>query len=148
NIYVKNSEGEMAPVTSYVKLKKVYGPQFISRFNLYNAITIRGSAAQGYSSGQAVDAVKEVFNNKVSDDYGYAFTGLSRQQNKNAGTEILIYGIILVFVYFLLSALYESYLIPWSVILSLPIGLAGSYFFAMIFGVDNNVYLQIAAIVL
>jgi HAE1 family hydrophobic/amphiphilic exporter-1 len=148
NIYIKNGKGLMAPLDSYVSLKRVYGPENISRFNLYNSVQINGSAAPGYSSGDAIDAVKQVFKNKISKDYGYAFSGLARQQNKTGGTELLIFGLALGFVYLLLSALYESYLVPWSVILSLPIGLAGSYFFALMFGVNNNVYLQIAAILL
>jgi HAE1 family hydrophobic/amphiphilic exporter-1 len=148
NVYIRNSEGTMAPVTSYITLKKTYGPQNISRFNLYNAITIRGQAAPGHSSGDAINAVKKVFKNKIPKQYGYAFSGLSRQENQTSGTELLVYVIVLVFVYFLLSALYESYIVPWAVILPLPIGLAGSYLFALLFGVNNNVYLQIAAIVL
>jgi HAE1 family hydrophobic/amphiphilic exporter-1 len=148
NIYIKSNKGTMAPISSYVSLKRVYGPQNIARFNLFNSITIRGAAAPGHSMGQAISAVKQVFKNKVPKNYGFAFTGLARQANMNQGTELLIYVIVLIFVYFVLSALYESYIIPWSIILSMPIGLAGSYFFARVAGMTNNVYLQVAAIVL
>jgi HAE1 family hydrophobic/amphiphilic exporter-1 len=148
NIYVINNKGTKAPISSYVSLKRVYGPQNISRFNLYNSITIRGAAAPGHSMGEAINSIKQVFKNEIPKNYGFAFTGLARQANKNAGSELLIYGIVLIFVYFVLSALYESYIVPWSIILSLPIGLAGSYFFARVAGMTNNVYLQVAAIVM
>jgi len=129
-------------------LKRVYGPQNVSRFNLYNSVQLTGAAAPGYSSGDAIQAIKDVFNENTSDDYTYAFSGLTREENSASGQAIIIFALCLIFVYFLLSAQYESYLIPWAVILPLPIGLAGSFIFANIFGVANNIYLQISAIML
>ncbi|HYW35263.1 MAG TPA: efflux RND transporter permease subunit [Balneolaceae bacterium] len=148
NIYVRNGQGRPAPVSSFVTLKRVYGPENLSRFNLYNSVQITGATNPGYSSGQAISAIKKVFKNKISPKYSYAFSGLTRQQSQSSGEDIIIFALCLVFVYFLLSAQYESFLIPWSVILPLPIGLAGSFIFANIFGIANNIYLQISSIML
>ena len=148
SIYVRNDQGEMAPISSFVDLKRVYGPQNISRFNLFNSVQVTGATNPGYSSGDAIDAIEEVFDQQVSDDYDYAFSGLTREENKASGQAIYIFALCLMFVYFLLSAQYESYLVPWAVILPLPIGLAGSFIFANIFGVANNIYLQISSIML
>lgn len=148
HIYVRNSFGEMAPISAFVDLKKVYGPQNISRFNLYPSVQISGATNPGYSSGDAIEAIKEVFDQQIPNEYGYAFSGLTREENQSSGQAIIIFALCLLFVYFLLSAQYESYIVPWAVILPLPIGLAGSFIFANIFGVANNVYLQISSIML
>lgn len=148
NIFVRNGQGEMAPISSFVDLKRVYGPQNVSRFNLFNSVEVTGATNPGYSSGDAIAAIEEVFDEQISDDYSYAFSGLTREESQASGQEIIIFALCLLFVYFLLSAQYESYLIPWAVILPLPIGLAGSFIFANIFGVANNIYLQISAIML
>jgi HAE1 family hydrophobic/amphiphilic exporter-1 len=147
-MFVKNERGEMAPINSFVSLNRVYGAQNISRFNLFKSVEITGAPMPGYSSGDAIDAIKEVFDDEVSSAYGYAFSGLSREEEQSSGQELYIFLICLIFVYFLLSAQYESYLAPWAVILPLSIGLAGAYAFANVFGISNNVYLQIAAIML
>lgn len=148
NISVRNNEGEMAPVSSFVDLERVYGPQNVSRFNLFNSVQVTGATNPGYSSGDAITAIEEVFDQEISSDYSYAFSGLTREESQASGQELFIFALCLLFVYFLLSAQYESYLIPWAVILPLPIGLAGSFIFANIFGVANNIYLQISAIML
>jgi len=148
SVFVKNKQGESASLASYVNLERVYGPQNVSRFNLYNSVQLTGAAAPGYSSGDAIQAIKDVFDENISDDYTYAFSGLTREEDSASGQAIIVFGLCLIFVYFLLSAQYESYLIPWAVILPLPIGLAGSFIFANIFGVANNIYLQISAIML
>ncbi len=148
NVYVRNGQGQMAPVTSFVNLKRVYGPQSISRFNLFPSVQVTGATNPGYSSGDAINAIEEVFDEQISDDYSYAFSGLTREENQSSGQAILIFALCLIFVYFLLSAQYESYIVPWAVILPLPIGLAGSFIFANIFGIANNIYLQISAIML
>jgi len=148
SMYVRNEQGEMAPINSFVSLDRVYGAQNISRFNLFKSVQITGSTNPGYSSGDAIAAIKDVFNEQVSSDYGYAFSGLTREENQSSGQELYIFLLCLIFVYFLLSAQYESYLAPWAVILPLSIGLAGAYGFANLFGISNNVYLQIAAIML
>ncbi|HLR33119.1 MAG TPA: efflux RND transporter permease subunit, partial [Fodinibius sp.] len=147
-VSVRNSEGEMAPLSSFVELERVYGPQNVSRFNLFNSVQLTGATNPGYSSGDAIAAIEEVFDEQISADYGYAYSGLTREESQASGQEIFIFALCLLFVYFLLSAQYESYLIPWAVILPLPIGLAGSFIFANIFGVANNIYLQISAIML
>src|SRR5699024_4793318 len=141
-------QGEMAPLSSFVDLERVYGPQNISRFNLYNSVELTGATNPGYSSGDAINAIKEVFEEQVPDDYGYSFSGLTREEEQSSGQEVIIFALSLLFIYFLLSAQYESYILPWSIILPLPIGLAGSFIFANIFGVANNIYLQISAIML
>lgn len=148
NISVRNQRGEMAPINSFVDLERVYGPQNISRFNLFNSVQLTGATNPGYSSGDAITAIEEVFEEQVSDDYTYAFSGLTREESQASGQEVFIFALCLLFVYFLLSAQYESYIIPWAVILPLPIGLAGSFIFANIFGIANNIYLQISAIML
>jgi HAE1 family hydrophobic/amphiphilic exporter-1 len=148
NISVRNKNGKMAPISSFVNLERVYGPQNISRFNLFNAVELTGATNPGYSSGDAIAAIKEVFNEQISDNYDYAFSGLTREESQASGQELIVFALCLLFVYFLLSAQYESYLVPWAVILPLPIGLAGSFIFANIFGVANNIYLQISSIML
>lgn len=148
NIYVRNEEGEMAPISAFVSLSRAYGPQNLSRFNLYKSVEITGATNPGYSSGDAIQAIEEVFDEQVSSEYGYAFSGLTREEQQSSGQELIIFALCLVFVYFLLSAQYESYLVPWAVILPLPIGLAGAFLFANLFGISNNIYLQIAAIML
>lgn len=148
NVSIRNSKGEMAPLGSFVELERVYGPQTVNRFNLFNSVEVTGATNPGYSSGDAITAIEEVFEQEISDDYEYAFSGLTREEDLASGQELIIFALCLLFVYFLLSAQYESYLIPWAVILPLPIGLAGSFIFANIFGVNNNIYLQISAIML
>ncbi|MDZ7692986.1 MAG: efflux RND transporter permease subunit [Balneolaceae bacterium] len=148
NVSIRNGQGEMAPISSFVDLERVYGPQSISRFNLFNSVQVTGATNPGYSSGDAIDAIEEVFDNQISDNYSYAYSGLTREENSASGQELIVFGLCLLFVYFLLSAQYESYLVPWAVILPLPIGLAGSFIFANIFGVANNIYLQISSIML
>ena len=148
NIFVRTGDGSMAPISSFVTLERTYGPQNVSRFNLYNSVDITGAANPGYSSGDAIQAVKEVFDQHISDEYGYAFSGLTREEDQSSGQELYIFLLCLIFVYFLLSAQYESYLVPWAVILPLPIGLAGAYIFANLFGIANNIYVQIASIML
>ncbi|HEX6983713.1 MAG TPA: efflux RND transporter permease subunit [Balneolaceae bacterium] len=148
NVFVKTATGMMAPIKSFIRLERVYGPQSISRFNLFTSVGVTGSVAPGYSSGDAIAAIQQVFEESVSNDYGYAFSGLTREAAQSSGQAVLIFGLCLLFVYLLLSAQFESYLVSWSVILPLPIGLAGSYIFANLFGIANNIYVQIAVIML
>ncbi len=148
NIKIRNG-GEMAPITSFITLKKVYGPDNIKRFNMFTAITINGNPADGYSSGEAIKAIEEVAATTLPVGYSYEFSGMTREeQSSSSGTTAIIFALCLVFVYLLLSAQYESYILPLSVILSIPFGLAGSFIFALIMGVENNIYLQIALIML
>ncbi|MGF7043030.1 efflux RND transporter permease subunit [Mucilaginibacter lappiensis] len=148
NIYVRNANNTMAPISEFVTLKKVYGPESISRFNLFTSITVTGAPKPGFSSGDALKAIKEVAAQTLPAGYGYEFSGLSREELASGSQTIFIFILCLVFVYFLLSAQYESYILPFAVLLSLPIGLAGAFIFAKIFGIENNIYLQITLIML
>ena len=148
NIKIRNGS-EMAPITNFITLEKVYGPDNINRFNTYTSMTVNGNPADGYSSGEAIKAIEEVASQTLPVGYGYEFSGMTREeQSSSSGTTAIIFMLCLVFVYLLLSAQYESYILPLSVIFSIPFGLAGSFIFAWIMGVENNIYLQIALIML
>lgn len=148
NIKVRNGN-EMAPITQFVTLRKIYGPDNIKRFNMFTSMTINGSPADGYTSGQAIQAIQEVAAESLPTGYGYEFSGMTREEQSNgSGTTAIIFLLCLVFVYLLLSAQYESYILPLVVILSIPFGLCGSFIFAQIMGVSNNIYLQISLIML
>lgn len=147
-IMVRNGN-EMAPITQFVTLRKVYGPDNIKRFNMFTAISVNGSPADGYSSGQAIKAIEEVAAETLPTGFGYEFSGMTREEQSASGsTTALIFVLCLVFVYLLLSAQYESYILPLVVILSVPFGLMGSFIFAQFMGVENNIYMQIALIML
>ena len=147
-IFVRTGGGVMAPITEFVALKRVYGPEFINRFNLFTSIAVSGAPKPGFSSGDAIKAVQEVAARTLPVGYGFEFSGLSREELSSGNQTLLIFVLCLVFVYFLLSAQYESYILPFAVFLSLSIGLAGAFIFANIFGVQNNIYLQITLIML
>jgi HAE1 family hydrophobic/amphiphilic exporter-1 len=147
-VFVRNTNNVMAPITEFVTLKRVYGPEFINRFNLFTAIAVSGAPNAGYSSGDAIKAIQEVAARTLPAGYGYEFSGLTREELSSGNQTMLIFVLCLVFVYFLLAAQYESYLLPFAVILSLSIGLAGAFIFANLFGVQNNIYLQITLIML
>ena len=148
NVYVRNANGTMAPITEFITLERVYGPQSISRFNLFTSIGINGSPKPGFSSGDAIRAVQETAAQILPSGYGYEFSGMTREEMSAGGQTVFIFMLVLVFVYFLLSAQYESYILPFSVLLSLPIGLAGAFVFAWLFGITNNIYVQITLIML
>lgn len=147
-IYVRNSSGTMAPITEFITLQRVYGPQAISRFNLYTSIAVTGAPKPGFSSGDALKAVQEEAAKHLPAGYGYEFSGLSREEMAGGNQTILIFLLCVIFVYFLLCAQYESYILPLAVLISLPIGLAGVFIFDKLFGVDNNIYTQITLIML
>jgi HAE1 family hydrophobic/amphiphilic exporter-1 len=147
-IFVRNKAGVMAPITTFITLKKVFGPEAISRFNLFTAISVSGSPKPGYSTGDAINAIKEVAKTNLPAGYDYEFSGLTREELSTGSQSAYIFILCLVFVYFLLSAQYESYILPFAVLLSLPVGLAGTYLFATIFGIGSNIYLQISLIML
>ncbi len=147
-IKIRNG-ADMAPITNFMTLRKVYGPDNISRFNMFTAIAVNGTPAEGYSSGEAIKAIEEVAATTLPVGYGYEFSGMTREeQGSSSAATAIIFALCLVFVYLLLSAQYESYILPLSVILSIPFGLAGSFIFALMMGVENNIYLQIALIML
>jgi len=148
SIYVRNSKGQMAPVSEFITLTKVYGPQAISRFNLFTSIAVTGNPNAGYSSGDALKAVQEEAAAHLPVGYGYEFSGLSREEMSSGSQTIFIFLLCVIFVYFLLAAQYESYILPLAVLISLPVGLAGVFVFDKLFGVDNNIYTQITLIML
>ncbi|NML37316.1 efflux RND transporter permease subunit [Chitinophaga sp. G-6-1-13] len=147
-IFVRNGKNVMAPVSEFITLKKIYGPEFINRFNLFNSALVNGSPNPGYSSGDAIRAIQEVGATTLPSGYGYEFSGLSREEILSGKQTVLIFILSIVFIYFLLSAQYKSYILPLSVLLSLPVGLAGAFLFARLFGLDNNIFLQISLIML
>lgn len=147
-VLVRNDKGQMAPISQYITLEKVFGPQAIDRFNLFTSVKVTGAPNDGFSSGDAIKAVEEVASQKLPVGYGYEFSGMTREEISAGGQTLYIFLLCLVFVYFLLAAQYESYMLPFAVLISLPIGLAGAYIFAYIFNVSNNIYLQITLIML
>ena len=148
SIYVRNSKGEMAPVSEFITMKQVYGPQVISRFNLFTSISANGVPNAGYSSGDAMKAIEEVAKTTLPAGYDYEFSGLSREESTGGNQTLYIFLLCVVFVYFLLAAQYESYILPLAVLISLPIGLSGVFIFDKIFEVDNNIYTQITLVML
>ena len=148
NMFVRNDNGEMSPINQYLRLTRIYGPQSISRFNLFPSISINGNAADGYSSGQAIQAVREVAEEVIPAGYGFEFGGMSREEAQGGSTTAVIFVFCVVFIYLILCALYESIFIPVVIVLSVPFGLAGSFLFAQWFGLENNIYLQIGLLML
>ena len=148
NIFVRSSDQKMIPVNQFVTLTKVYGPESLTRFNLFSSIMVSASAANGYSSGEAIKAVQEVSKQTLPSGYGYEFSGLSRDEATSGSTTLIIFIICLVFVYVILCCLYESIFIPLAVMLSIPFGLLGSFLFAKMFGIENNIYMQTGLIML
>ena len=148
NIQIRTSSGEMAPITEFISFKRVYGPENLTRFNMYTSVAINGGPKPGFSSGQAITAVKEVAEQTLPIGYSYEFSGSTREELASGNKSLMIFLLSLIFVYFLLSAKYESYILPLSIILTLPIGVAGSFIFAKFMGVENNIYLQISLIML
>ncbi|TDD94936.1 efflux RND transporter permease subunit [Flavobacterium cellulosilyticum] len=147
-VLVRNNNGKMAPISQFVTLEKVFGPQAIERFNLFTSVKVTGAPNEGFSSGDAIKAVEEVASQSLPIGYGYEFSGMTREEISSGGQTLYIFLLCLVFVYFLLAAQYESYMLPFAVLITLPIGLAGAYIFAYLFNVSNNIYLQITLIML
>jgi len=147
-IYVRNTMGQMVPMTTLVTLKRVYGPEAVTRNNLFTSVAINGQAKPGYSSGDAIRAVEEVAKQKLPVGYTYEWTGMTREEIAAGGQSSLIFGLSLVFVYFLLAAQYESYVLPWAVLLSIPTGILGVFLFINLTGIDNNIYVQVGLIML
>ncbi|MDE6528917.1 MAG: efflux RND transporter permease subunit, partial [Muribaculaceae bacterium] len=148
NIFVRNASGDMSPINQYLTLTRVYGAQSLSRFNLFSSIQVNGTPASGYSSGEAIEAVREVCAENLPAGYSYEFGGMSREEASSASSTVFIFIVCVVFIYLILCALYESLFIPWAVLLSVPFGLAGSFLFARMFGLENNIYLQIGLLML
>ncbi|MCY4780701.1 efflux RND transporter permease subunit [Sphingobacterium sp. UT-1RO-CII-1] len=148
SIYVRNKDGAMVPVGTLMTLKKVVGPETISRYNLYNAITVNATPSSGYSTGDAMAAIEQLAEEKLPGNYGYEWTGMSYEESKAGGQTILIFGLSFLFIYFLLAAQYESYILPWAVLLSVPVGLIGVFATVLLVGLQNNIYVQVGLIML
>ena len=147
-IFIKNIHGDMVPVNAMVILKHVYGPQTINRYNMYNSISVNASPKEGFSTGDAIKAVEALAVKKLPLGYSYEWTGLSKEENESGNQVLAIFIMSLVFVYFLLAALYESYILPLAVILSIPTGIIGVFMAIRAAGLDNNIYVQIGLIML
>lgn len=144
---VKTKDGEMTPITEFIDLKRIYGPQSATRFNLFNSSEITGAPAEDYSTGDAITAVNETVD-ELPKDFDVAYSGLTREEIKSGSQTLIIFILVVVFVYFLLAAQYESYLLPLSVLLSLPFGIFGAYFTTWLAGMENNIYFQISLVML
>ena len=148
NIFVRTNSGEMSPIGQYLTLTRIYGSETLSRFNLFPNISVGGTAADGYSSGQAIKAIREVAAEVLPEGYSYEFGGMTREEASAQNTTTIVFIICIIFIYLILCALYESLFIPLAVILSVPFGLAGSFLFAQLWGLENNIYMQTGLIML
>ena len=147
-LYVKNDTGEMVPYSAFMKIEKVYGLSEITRHNMYNAAEISGTPAQGYSSGQAIAAINEVAKNTLPRGFGIDWAGISKDEVSRGNEAVIIFAICLIFVYMILAAQYESFILPLPVIISLPTGIFGAFFFLKMLGLENNIYAQVAMVML
>jgi HAE1 family hydrophobic/amphiphilic exporter-1 len=147
-LYVKNNKGEMVPLSTIVRMQKIHGPEQLTRYNMYTSAMVTGDAAPGYSSGQAIEAIARTGKEKLPRGYSFDWSGMTREQILSGNQAVFIVLICLVFVYLLLAAQYESFLLPLAVILSLPTGILGSFFFLKIAGLENNIYAQVALVML
>ncbi|MFN8355428.1 MAG: efflux RND transporter permease subunit [Spirosomataceae bacterium] len=148
NLYVKNDQGEMVPYAAFLSVRRVYGPEQLTRYNMFTAAMINGEPAEGYSSGDAIETIKEVAAEKLPRGYTYEWSGMTRDEVQSGNQTVVIFIICLVFVYLLLAAQYESFLLPLPVILSLPTGIFGAFFLLMLAGLQNNIYAQVALVML
>ena len=147
SMYVRTDHGEMAPITQFVNFKRVYGPQSVTRFNLYNSTKLTGATNPGYSSGDAIKVIEEEVS-KLPSNYAVDYSGLTREEINAGNQTTFIFILSILFVYFLLSAQYESYFLPLAVVCSLPLGVFGAYFSTKMMGLENNIYFQIALVML
>lgn len=148
NAYVRMANGEMAPLSQFVELTRVYGAESLSRFNMYNSMAVNAMPAEGYSTGEAIRAVEETAASFLPIGYGFDYGGITREESQQSSTTGVIFAICFLMIYLILCALYESFLVPFAVLLSVPCGLMGSFLFARIFGLENNIYLQTGLIML
>ncbi|CAM3888865.1 efflux RND transporter permease subunit [Flavobacterium cucumis] len=146
--YVKNDKGEMVPYSAFMTLKKRQGPNEITRYNLYNSATIRAVPAKGYTTGESIKVINEVAKQTLPNGYDVAWEGLTFDEAQRGNEAILIFGIVLIFVYFVLSAQYESFILPFAVVLSLPAGIFGTFFLLKLFGLANDIYAQVGLVML
>lgn len=148
NMFVRTASGDMAPVGQFITLEKVYDAEILTRFNLYTSVAVNGLPADGYSTGDCIKAIEEVAAETLPTGYGYEYSGMTREEAGSNSNTVIIFGICLIFVYVILCALYESLFIPLAVMLSVPFGLFGSFLFAKVFGLENNIYMQVGLIML
>lgn len=148
NMFVRTASGDMAPVGQFITLEKVYDEELLTRFNLYTSVAVNGLPADGYSTGDCIKAIEEVAAETLPTGYGYEYSGMTREEAGSNSNTVIIFGICLIFVYVILCALYESLFIPLAVMLSVPFGLFGSFLFAKVFGLENNIYMQVGLIML
>jgi multidrug efflux pump subunit AcrB len=148
SIFVKNNLGEMVPVNELVTLKRVFGPETVTRNNLFNAVTINGQPKPGFSTGDAIKAIEETAKQVLPRGYAYEWTGVTREEIKTGNQTAFIFLLSVVFVFFLLAAQYESYILPLAVILTIPTGVLGVFAFIGFAGIENNIYVQIGLIML
>jgi HAE1 family hydrophobic/amphiphilic exporter-1 len=148
NIYVRNANNQMVAISQFIDFKKIYGPEAVARFNMLKAVNVNGKANPGYSSGDAIKAIQETAAQHLPKTYGYEFSGMTREEIIAGSQAAGVFLLSLIFVYFLLSAQYESYVVPFSVLLSLPVGIAGAIGFVKLAGLENNIYFQVALIML
>jgi len=148
SIFVRNKEGKMVPIGTLMTLNKVVGPESISRYNLYNAITVNVNPSSGNSTGDVMEAIEELAAEQLPGNFGYEWTGMSYEESKSGSQTILIFGLSILFIYFLLAAQYESYILPWAVLLSVPVGFIGVFLTILLVGLENNIYVQVGLIML
>lgn len=148
NLYLKNAKGEMVPFSTFIKMERIYGPEQLTRYNMYTSALINGDAAPGKSSGDAIAAVQKAAEKVMPRGYGYEWSGMTREQILSGNQAIYIFMLCLVFVYLILAAQYESFLLPLAVILSLPTGIFGSFLALKLAGLENNIYAQVALVML
>ena len=147
-VFVKNAAGENVPINTLVKLTRVYGSETASRYNLFNSIEVNAIPKPGYSSGDAIKAIQETAQEQLPNGYAYEFSGQTREEISSGGQSAIIFVLCLIFVYFLLAAQYESYILPLAVILSIPTGILGVFVVLGLTGIENNIYVQVALIML
>jgi HAE1 family hydrophobic/amphiphilic exporter-1 len=148
NVFVKNNAGEMVPVNTIVSLERVFGPETVTRNNLFNAVAINGMSKPGYSSGDAIKAIQEVAQSYLPRGFSYEFSGMTKEEIGAGSQTSLIFLLSVIFVFFLLAAQYESYILPLAVILSIPTGILGVFLFINLTGIENNIYVQVGLIML
>lgn len=148
SIFVRNNQGNMVPINTLIKVDRIVGPEAMMRYNLYNAIAVNATPASGYSTGDAMEAIEQLAFEELPGNYGYEWTGMSLEESESGSQTILIFALSILFVYFLLAAQYESYILPWAVLLSVPVGLVGVYTTINLVGLENNIYVQVGLIML
>lgn len=148
SIFVRNNQGDMVPINTLITIERIVGPETIMRYNLFNAIAVNATPALGYSTGDAMEAIEQLAVEELPGNYGYEWTGMSLEESESGSQTVLIFILSILFVYFLLAAQYESYILPWAVLLSIPVGLIGVYTTINLVGLQNNIYVQVGLIML